>query len=238
MIHIRINKYISESGKTSRRGADKLILERQVTVNGKIPKPGYQVKPGDKVLVSGDPIQMANNYVYIALNKPIGITSTTEKNVKGNIVDLVNHPLRIYNIGRLDKESDGLILLTNDGDIVNEILRVENEHEKEYIVSVDKPISEEFLKNMAEGVHILGTKTLPCKVYQLSNFEFQITLTQGLNRQIRRMCAELGYDVFRLQRTRVMNIQLGNLPVGQWRDLSKKEKKQLFRDLNYQPKEW
>ncbi len=175
---MRINKFISESGKTSRRGADKLIKEKQVTVNGRIPKPGYQVKPGDKVLVSGDPIQMANNYVYLALNKPVGITSTTEKNVKGNIVDLVNHPLRVFNIGRLDKDSDGLILLTNDGDIVNEILRVENEHEKEYIVSVDKPITEEFLKNMSEGVHILGTKTLPCKVYQISKFEFQIILTQ------------------------------------------------------------
>jgi 23S rRNA pseudouridine2604 synthase len=235
---MRINKYISESGKSSRRGADKLISEGRVTINGKVAKIGAQVEPGDDVRVSGNPIRMARNNVYIALNKPVGITSTTEKNVKGNIVDLVNHPLRIYNIGRLDKDSDGLILLTNDGDIVNEILRAENKHEKEYIVSVDKPITPEFLKAMSEGVKILGTKTLPCEVIQLSKFDFQITLTQGLNRQIRRMCAELGYDVYRLQRTRIMNIHLGNLPLGQWRDLSKKERNQLFKELNYEPKEW
>lgn len=235
---MRINKYISESGHSSRRGADRLISEGRVTINGKVAKVGSQVEPGDDVRVSGNPIRMARNYVYIALNKPVGITSTTEKNVKGNIVDLVNHPLRIYNIGRLDKDSDGLILLTNDGDIVNEILRAEHRHEKEYIVSVDKPITPEFLKKMSEGVKILGTKTLPCEVRQLSKFDFQIILTQGLNRQIRRMCAELGYDVFRLQRTRIMNIHLGSLPVGQWRDLSKKEKTQLFNELNYEPKEW
>jgi 23S rRNA pseudouridine2604 synthase len=209
-----------------------------VTINGKVAKIGSQVEPGDDVRVSGDQIRMAQNYVYIALNKPVGITSTTEKNVKGNIVDLVNHPLRIFNIGRLDKDSDGLILMTNDGDIVNEILRAENQHEKEYIVSVDKPITPEFIKAMSEGVRILGTKTLPCKVVQLSKYDFNITLTQGLNRQIRRMCEALGYEVYRLQRVRIMNITLGNLPVGQWRDLSKKEKNQLFRDLNYEPKEW
>ncbi|MGG3805607.1 23S rRNA pseudouridine(2604) synthase RluF [Metabacillus fastidiosus] len=235
---MRINKFISESGKASRRGADKLISEGRVTINGKVAKIGSQVQPGDDVRVSGDPIRMARNYVYIALNKPVGITSTTEKNVKGNIVDLVNHPLRIYNIGRLDKDSDGLILLTNDGDIVNEILRSENEHEKEYIVSVDKPITPDFLKKMSEGVEILDTKTLPCEVRQLSKFDFQIVLKQGLNRQIRRMCGALGYEVLRLQRVRIMNIHLGNLPLGQWRDLSKKERTQLFRELNYEPKEW
>jgi 23S rRNA pseudouridine2604 synthase len=235
---MRINKFISEAGKASRRGADKLITEGRVTINGKVAKIGSQVEPGDDVRVNGSQLYMANNYVYIALNKPVGITSTTEKNVKGNIVDLVNHPLRIFNIGRLDKDSDGLILLTNDGDIVNEILRAENEHEKEYIVSVDRPITPEFIKQMSEGVEILGTKTLPCEVRQISKFDFQIILKQGLNRQIRRMCEALGYEVFRLQRTRIMNIHLGNLPVGQWRDLSKKEKKQLFRDLNYEPKEW
>lgn len=235
---MRINKYISESGKASRRGADKLVNEGRVTINGKVAKIGSQVEPGDDVRVNGNQIRMASNYVYIALNKPVGITSTTEKNVKGNIVDLVNHPLRIFNIGRLDKDSDGLILLTNDGDIVNEILRAENKHEKEYIVTVDKPITPEFLKRMAEGVKILGTKTLPCKMEQLSKYVFQITLTQGLNRQIRRMCETLGYDVYRLQRTRIMNIHLGNLPVGQWRDLSKKERNRLFQDLNYEPKEW
>ncbi|MFC7785187.1 MAG: 23S rRNA pseudouridine(2604) synthase RluF [Bacillota bacterium] len=235
---MRINKYISEAGKASRRGADKLITEGRVTINGKIAKIGDQVNPGDDVKVSGAPVRVARNNVYIALNKPVGITSTTEKGVKGNIVDLVNHPLRIFNIGRLDKDSDGLILLTNDGDIVNEILRAENQHEKEYIVTVDRPISEDFLKQMSEGVKILGTKTLPCKVEQISKYVFQITLTQGLNRQIRRMCEALGYEVYRLQRTRIMNIHLGNLPVGQWRDLSKKEKTRLFQDLDYEPKEW
>jgi 23S rRNA pseudouridine2604 synthase len=235
---MRINKFISEAGKASRRGADKLISDGRVTINGRVAKIGDQVEHGDDVRVSGDQIRMARNYVYIALNKPVGITSTTEKNVKGNIIDLVNHPLRIFNIGRLDKDSEGLILLTNDGDIVNEILRAENRHEKEYIVTVDKPITPDFLKNMAAGVKILGTKTLPCEVFQLSKFEFKIILTQGLNRQIRRMCEALGYEVYRLQRIRIMNIQLGNLPPGQWRDLSKKEKNQLFRELNYEPKEW
>ncbi|WP_413377247.1 23S rRNA pseudouridine(2604) synthase RluF [Alkalihalobacillus sp. 1P02AB] len=235
---MRINKFISESGKASRRGADKLITAGRVTINGKRATIGSQVEPGDDVRVDGNQIRVARNNVYIALNKPVGITSTTEKGVKGNIVDLVNHPLRVFNIGRLDKDSEGLILLTNDGDIVNEILRSENKHEKEYIVSVDRPITPEFLKRMSEGVKILGTKTLPCEVVQLSKFDFQIILTQGLNRQIRRMCAELGYDVYRLQRTRIMNIHLGNLPPGQWKDLSKKERTQLFRELNYEPKEW
>ena len=238
MVNLRINKFISESGKTSRRGADKLIAEGRVTINGSIAKIGSQVEPGDDVRVSGNQIRLARNNVYIALNKPIGITSTTEKRVKGNIADLVNHPLRVFNIGRLDKDSDGLILLTNDGDIVNEILRAENKHEKEYIVSVDRPITPEFLKKMSEGVKILDTVTLPCEVRQLSKFDFQIILTQGLNRQIRRMCEALGYEVYRLQRTRIMNIHLGNLPLGQWRDLTKKEKNQLFRDLNYEPKEY
>lgn len=237
-MNMRINKFISESGKASRRGADRLIEEGRVMINGKKAKIGDQVKPGDDVRVSGDQIQVSRNNVYIALNKPVGITSTTEKNVKGNIVDLVNHPLRIYNIGRLDKESEGLILLTNDGDIVNEILRAENEHEKEYIVSVDKPITPEFVEKMGSGVKILGTKTLPCEVEQLSKFDFKIILKQGLNRQIRRMCEELGYEVFRLQRVRIMNIHLGNLPPGQWRDLSKKEKNQLFSELDYYPNEW
>ena len=217
---MRLNKFISESGKASRRGADKLIEEGRVKINGRKAKIGDQVKPGDEVMVNGQRIRLARNNVYLALNKPVGITCTTEKNVKGNIVDLVNHPLRVFNIGRLDKDSDGLILLTNDGDIVNEILRAENNHEKEYIVSVDKPITPEFVEKMSKGVRILGTKTLPCKVEQLSKYEFKIILTQGLNRQIRRMCEALGYEVYRLQRVRIMNIHLGNLPVGQWRDLT------------------
>lgn len=235
---MRINKYISEAGKASRRGADKLVEEGRVTINGKRAVIGSQVEPGDEVRVDGNHIFVARNYVYIALNKPVGITSTTEKGVKGNIVDLVNHSFRVFHIGRLDKDSEGLILLTNDGDIVNEILRSENRHEKEYIVSVDRPINDEFLKNMSEGVHILGTKTLPCKVTQLSKYEFKIVLTQGLNRQIRRMCEALGYNVYQLKRIRIMNIQLDKLPIGQWRYLSKKEKTRLFSDLNYEAKEW
>ncbi|WP_106449896.1 23S rRNA pseudouridine(2604) synthase RluF [Trichococcus alkaliphilus] len=235
---MRINKFISEAGQASRRGADKLITEGRVTINGKRATIGSQVEPGDDVRVNGNQLFVARNNVYIALNKPVGITSTTEKGVKGNIVDLVNHPFRVFHIGRLDKDSEGLILLTNDGDIVNEILRSENQHEKEYIVSVDRPITPEFLKQMSEGVKILDTVTLPCKVEQLSKYDFKIILTQGLNRQIRRMCEELGYNVYRLQRIRIMNIQLDNLPVGQWRYLSKKEKAQLFQELNYEPKEW
>lgn len=238
MVNLRINKFISETGQASRRGADKLITEGKVTINGSLAKIGSQVEPGDEVRVNGNTIRLARNHVYIALNKPIGITSTTEKHVKGNIIDLVNHPLRIHNIGRLDKDSDGLILLTNDGDIVNKILRAENKHEKEYIVSVNKPITPEFLKRMSEGVKILDTVTLPCEVRQLSKFDFQIILTQGLNRQIRRMCEALGYEVYRLQRTRIMNIHLGNLPLGQWRDLTKKEKTQLFKDIDYEPEEY
>ena len=235
---MRINKFISEAGTASRRGADKLITEGRVTINGKRATIGSQVEPGDDVRVNGNQLFVARNNVYIALNKPVSITNTTEKGVKGNIVDLVNHPFRVFHIGRLDKDSEGLILLTNDGDIVNEILRSENQHEKEYIVSVDRPITPEFLKQMSEGVKILDTITLPCKVEQLSKYDFKIILTQGLNRQIRRMCEELGYNVYRLQRIRIMNIQLDNLPVGQWRYLSKKEKAQLFQALNYEPKEW
>ena len=235
---MRINKFISEAGTASRRGADKLITEGRVTINGKRATIGSQVEPGDDVRVNGNQLFVARNNVYIALNKPVGITSTTEKGVKGNIVDLVNHPFRVFHIGRLDKDSEGLILLTNDGDIVNEILRSENQHEKEYIVSVDRPITPEFLKQMSEGVKILDTVTLPCKVEQLSKYDFKIILTQGLNRQIRRMCEALGYNVYRLQRIRIMNIQLDNLPVGQWRYLSKKEKAMLFEALNYEPKEW
>ena len=235
---MRINKYISEAGKASRRGADKLITEGRVTLNGKKATIGSQVNPGDDVKVDGNQLFVAKNNVYIALNKPVGITSTTEKGVKGNIVDLVNHSIPVFHIGRLDKDSEGLILLTNDGDIVNEILRSENRHEKEYIVSVDRPINAEFLENMSEGVKILDTTTLPCEVEQLSKYEFKTILTQGLNRQIRRMCEALGYNVYRLQRIRIMNIQLNNLPVGQWRYLSKKEKDRLFRELDYEAIEW
>ena len=235
---MRINKFISEAGKASRRGADRLIEEKRVRINGRVAKIGDQVKPGDDIRVNGERLAIARDHVYIALNKPVGITCTSEKGVKGNIIDLVNHPLKVNHIGRLDKDSDGLILLTNDGDIVNEILRAENKKEKEYIVSVDKPMTPEFLEKMASGVKILGTKTLPCEVEALSKYEFKIILTQGLNRQIRRMCEELGYQVITLKRVRIMNIHLGNLPPGQWRDLTRKEKQRLFADLDYNPKEW
>lgn len=236
MFRLRINKYLSESGITSRRQADKWIQDKRVTINGEIAELGSKAEPSDDVRVDGKPVKIEQQNVYIALNKPIGITSTTERHIKGNIVDFVNHPLRIFHIGRLDKESEGLILLTNDGDIVNEILRAENKHEKEYIVTVDKPITASFLKAMAEGVEILDTKTLPCQVKKVSKYVFRIILTQGLNRQIRRMCSALGYQVRQLQRIRIMNIRLDGLARGQWRDLTNAELTQLFKDLNYTPK--
>ncbi|MFD6439785.1 23S rRNA pseudouridine(2604) synthase RluF [Peribacillus sp. NPDC060186] len=234
---MRINKYISESGITSRRGADKWIAEGRVTINGSVAELGSQAEPGDDVRVDGKPIKVEQQNVYIALNKPIGITSTTEKHIKGNIVDFVNHPLRIFHIGRLDKDSSGLILLTNDGDIVNEILRAENKHEKEYIVTVDKPLTSSFIQDMASGVEILGTKTLPCKIKQLNRHTFNITLLQGLNRQIRRMCSALGYEVRDLHRIRIMNIHLDGLALGQWRDLTKDELTELFTELDYTPRQ-
>lgn len=236
MLRLRLNKYIGESGITSRREADKWIAAGRVTINGEVAGLGSKVEPGDDVRVDGKPVKVEQKNVYIVLNKPVGITSTTERHIKGNIVDFVNHPMRIFHIGRLDKDSEGLILLTNDGDIVNEILRAENKHEKEYIVTVDRPITGEFLRKMSEGVEILDTKTLPCKVTKLSRNVFRIILTQGLNRQIRRMCSALGYSVKRLQRTRIMNIHLNGLAVGQWRDLTSSELDQLFKELNYKPK--
>jgi len=233
---MRINKYLSETGIVSRRGADKWIEEGKVTINGELATIGSQVADGDTVCVDGKPVIKEQKLVYIMLNKPVGITSTTERHIQGNVVDFVNHPLRIFHIGRLDKDSEGLLLLTNDGDIVNEILRAENKHEKEYIVQVDKPITEKFIKEMATGVEILDTKTLPCKVERISSNVFKIILTQGLNRQIRRMCSALGYNVKRLQRIRIMNIKLGNLKVGQWRDLTDKERTELFSLLKYSSK--
>lgn len=233
---MRINKFLSEAGIVSRRGADKWIEDGRITINGVRAELGSKVEPGDDVRADGKPVKHEDPYVYIALNKPVGITSTTERHIQGNIVDFVNHPLRIFHIGRLDKDSHGLILLTNDGDIVNEILRAENEHEKEYIVKVDLPITTDFLKDMSEGVEILDTKTLPCKVEKLSSNIFKITLTQGLNRQIRRMCNALGYEVKSLQRVRIMNISIDGLSIGQWRDLTKVELNELFSMLNYTPK--
>lgn len=234
---MRINKFLSETGITSRRGADKFIEDGRVTINGQLAELGSKVLPGDQVHVDGKLIeQPKEEYVYIALNKPVGITSTTERHIAGNIVDFVNHPLRIFHVGRLDKDSEGLILLTNDGDIVNEILRAENEHEKEYIVKVDMPVTESFLKKMSEGVEILDTKTLPAKAEKISKYTFRLTIKQGLNRQIRRMCQALGYEVRSLKRVRIMNIHLGSLAVGEWRDLTDSERNKLFRELDYTPK--
>ncbi|RNB78209.1 23S rRNA pseudouridine(2604) synthase RluF [Brevibacillus panacihumi] len=233
---MRINKYISESGICSRRESDKWIEAKRVTINGVIAQLGSTVSEGDDVRVDGKPISTKKKAVYIALNKPVGITCTTELHVKGNIIDFVNHPERIFPIGRLDKDSQGLILLTNDGDIVNKILRAENNHDKEYIVTVDKPITPAFLQGMSSGVRILGTITKPCTVTKISERVFRIILTQGLNRQIRRMCAAFGYQVRKLERIRIMNIHLDGLKLGQWRDLTAKELNELQKNLNYQPR--
>jgi 23S rRNA pseudouridine2604 synthase len=234
---LRLNKYISETGITSRRQADQWIAEGKVTINGATAELGTQVNEDDDVRVNGQRIKAAAKpkLVYIALNKPVGITSTTERHIRGNIVDHVNHPQRVFPIGRLDKDSDGLILLTNDGDIVNPVLRAENKHDKEYIVTVDKPITQAFLREMAAGVEILGTKTLPCQTTRISDNVFNIVLNQGLNRQIRRMCSALGYNVRKLRRIRIMNIHLGDLKVGHWRDLTSEELSVLFETLDYRP---
>ncbi|MGD9841325.1 MAG: pseudouridine synthase [Steroidobacteraceae bacterium] len=220
---MRINKFISETGVCSRREADQWIEAGRVSINGIAATLGSKVAVGDSVCVDGQPLGAKKAPVYIALNKPIGITCTSEPHIKDNIVELVGHPERIFPIGRLDKDSEGLILLTNDGDIVNEILRVENAHEKEYLVTVDRPVTDEFLQEMASGVRIMGTITKPCLVRRLYANSFSIILTQGLNRQIRRMCAAFDYRVRRLQRIRIMHIQLGNLKRGEWRNLSSKE---------------
>ncbi|TEW54997.1 23S rRNA pseudouridine(2604) synthase RluF [Psychromonas sp. RZ22] len=223
----RLNKFISDSGYCSRREADKLIEQSRVKINGKVPELGTKVQPGDEVFVDGKRINKIaankSDRIYIAYNKPIGITCTTERNVYGNIIDAIKHKERIFPIGRLDKPSEGLIFLTSDGDIVNKILRAENAHDKEYRVTVDQPLSERFVERMQRGVPILDTITKPCIVKVESRFVFTIILTQGLNRQIRRMCEYLGYEVTRLQRTRIMNVTLNNLKAGQWRNLSEKE---------------
>jgi 23S rRNA pseudouridine2604 synthase len=225
---MRLNKYISDTGITSRRDADTWIDAGRVTINGVVATLGMQVNDGDDVRVDGLELNVKPRDVYIVLNKPAGITCTTEREVTGNIIDFVAHTQRIFPIGRLDKDSEGLILLTNNGDIVNRILRAENAHDKEYIVTVDKPITALFLSSMAEGVRILGTVTRPCRTKQLGQNVFGIILTQGLNRQIRRMCAVFSYRVRRLQRTRIMHIELGDLKSGQWRDLTYVETQQLL----------
>lgn len=225
---IRLNKYISESGICSRREADKFIEAGKVSINGEKAVVGSKVSNTDTVIVNGIAIKPKINKVYIALNKPVGITCTTETHVDGNIINFMNYPERIFPIGRLDKPSEGLIFLTNDGDIVNKILRAGNNHEKEYIVSVDKPITKEFIAAMEGGVPILDTITKPCKVKKIGKCTFNIVLTQGLNRQIRRMCEYLGYSVSSLKRVRIMNISLSSLPIGKWRYLSEKEVQELL----------
>src|SRR5688572_19178892 len=220
---MRLNKYISETGVCSRREADAWIEAGRVTVNGAKATLGTQVGATDIVCIDSKRVGEAKKHIYIALNKPVGITCTTETHVPGNIVDFIGHRERIFPIGRLDKDSEGLILLTNDGDIVNDILRSENEHEKEYVVTVDKHVTDLFLRGMASGVRILGTVTKPCQVFRAGGFMFRIILTQGLNRQIRRMCSFFGYKVVRLRRIRIMNLTLEGLAVGQWRDLTKAE---------------
>ena len=223
----RLNKYISETGICSRREADRLIEQGCVQVNGTRAEMGMKVSDADRITVNGKPLKAKPRAVYLAYNKPLGITCTTDQVIEGNILDAVNYKARIFPIGRLDKFSEGLIFLTNDGDIVNKILRVGNAHEKEYIVNVDKPITREFVHAMAAGVPILDTVTRPCKVRQLSTYSFNIILTQGLNRQIRRMTEHLGYHVTRLLRTRIMNVQLGDLAPGQWRELTKQEREKI-----------
>lgn len=224
---IRINKFISEKGICSRREADKLIEEKRVTINGIIAETGSKVSEDDEVKLDGKFLSIKGERVYIALNKPTGITCTTEKKVKGNIVDFINHAKRIFPIGRLDKESEGLIFLTNDGDIVNKILRAGNNHEKEYVVTVDRPITSKFVNDMSSGVPILNTITKPCKVRKESSHVFRIILTQGLNRQIRRMCEAFGYNVLKLKRVRIMNVTLDNIPTGKWRYLTAAELKTI-----------
>ena len=219
----RLNKAISETGYCSRRGADKLIEEGKVKVNGKTPELGTKVTATDVISVNGTVITKEVENIYLAFNKPVGITCTTELHIKGNIIDYINYPERIFPIGRLDKPSEGLIFLTNDGDIVNKILRSKNSHEKEYIVSVGKPITNDFIQKMGDGVPILDTVTDKCNVEKIDNYSFKIILKQGLNRQIRRMCEHLGYEVQALKRIRIMNISINGIKCGEYRNFTKTE---------------
>lgn len=230
---LRLNKYISDSGLCSRRVADTYIERGVVFINGKKATLGDRVSPKDTVKVNGQIIEPLGkeDFILLAYNKPVGITSTTERSVKGNIVQHVNHSARLFPIGRLDKDSQGLIFMTNNGDIVNKMLRAGNNHEKEYLVTVDKPITEQFLNGMANGVPILGVTTKNCKVTQESQFVFKIILVQGLNRQIRRMTEHFGFEVTRLERVRIMNINLKGLPLGDWRDLSKEEVAEILTSI-------
>ena len=228
---MRLNKYIGGSGFCSRREADKLIDAGRVKINGLLAEKGTLIKTGDKVYIDDELISSNISKIYIAYNKPRGITSTTDERDSTNMISHINHNERIFPIGRLDKYSEGLILLTNDGDIVNKILRSTNNHEKEYLVRVDKEITKEFLQKMKKGVHILNTVTRPCKISKINSHVFKIILKQGLNRQIRRMCETLNYKVFKLKRIRIMNITLGDLPKGDWRNLTQEEIKRLQLSL-------
>lgn len=235
----RINKFLSEVGYCSRREADKLIEAGRVTINGVIPEMGTKIAPNDVVHVDGQEISKTKgDFVYLAFNKPVGIVCTTDTRVeKDNIIDFINYPKRIFPIGRLDKPSDGLILLTDDGDIVNKILRASNNHEKEYIVKVDRPISQTFIERMSGGIPILDRITKKCTVKKLSTYEFKIILTQGLNRQIRRMCEYLNYEVQTLRRVRIMNVKL-DVPIGEYRELSKEELNELTKLISNSIKEY
>ncbi len=226
---INLNKYISSTGICSRREAEKFIVEGRVTINGKPTQLGNRVCDGDVVKIDGKPLKAKPKTIYIALNKPKGIVCTTDSKERKNIVKFVGYSERLFPIGRLDKPSEGLIFLTNDGDIVNKILRAGNNHEKEYIVVVDKPIDERFIRRMSNGIPILGTVTKKCKVTQINDKTFKIILVQGLNRQIRRMCEYLGYNVLKLKRIRIMNIHLGGLEIGEWRELTSKEMNEINR---------
>lgn len=226
---INLNKFISATGICSRREAEKFIVAGEVTINGKTAQLGNRVFEGDVVKLKGKALKAKPKTLYIALNKPVGIVSTTDSKERKNIVKHVNHPQRLFPIGRLDKPSEGLIFLTNDGDIVNKILRAGNNHQKEYIVTVDKQIDDVFVKKMESGIPILGTVTKKCLVRKVSNDTFKIILTQGLNRQIRRMCEYLGYEVKRLKRTRIMNVHLGGLKPGDWRELTSKEMDEIHK---------
>ena len=228
----RLNKYISASGYCSRRKADQLIEEGHVTVDGKRAVIGMRVLPGQKVRVRGEHIKNAIEPVYIAFNKPVGVVSTTDTQERDNIIEYISHEQRIFPIGRLDKDSQGLILLTNDGDIVNKILRVGNNHKKEYLVRVDKPVTKEFITRMQQGVPILDRVTRRCEIVEINPYTFQISLIQGLNRQIRRMCEYFDYEVTRLERIQIMNIKLGNLGQGNWRNLTLSELEELFNLLD------
>lgn len=229
---VSLNKYISMTGICSRRAADRLIEAGRVKINKQVAQKGNRVEKGDTVFIDNKPLQRKPGKVYLALHKPPGITCTTDRRDSANIIDFVKHPQRIFPIGRLDKASSGLILLTNDGDIVNQILREENEHEKEYIVKVDRPVNQRFKEQMENGLPILGTVTKKCSVEPINKNVFRITLTQGLNRQIRRMCEYLGYKVVSLKRIRIMNIELDRMPVGSWRDLRPEELKLLRKALD------